>query len=653
MLTPQVDVYNSVCQIRPLLGVELYAAIDTLLSFGIEGAQWTPQYINNAWDGRVHLWKKSQTFPTGYLPEVLSLLSSLGINPQVNDRRERPELGEPLEMRVTPWDHQREILQIAIRSSRGLIQASTGSGKSGILSALWGVYNVPGVILVHRKELMYQLRESLKRFVGVDAGIFGAGQWEHGKVTVCMVQSLLKVAEAKYSKLLKNFEDPDSESDKLIAEHKLEVYNELIKTPQFVAVDECIPGPQKVLTNRGDISIRRAYDLWRAGVKLHALSYNQAIDEFEWKPVTYGWCRPAKPYLRLDFDTGRIHCTPDHKVLTPAGYIAAEALTPGMEVLGLAFRAGKYQRGKFLSKQLITGRRQQVFDLEVEDNHNFLLGTQQHSLVVSNGHHAAAGAYYSLLQHMESAYYRYGFSATAWGYRDDQQDFKIKAAIGDVLVKVTTSDLVDRGVLVPTDIVGVNYSHKGRRYPRTSYGAFYDAAVETNEERDKSAIAIAHRVVRAGEPVLIAVQRVDHGRRLAAALGYLLGEDKAKFVYGDDEDEYRASTLKAFKSGELPVLISTLVGEGYDFPALRNTISLIGGSSQIATLQLLGRGMRSHPGKTRARLFDIMDRGTRWLSEHSGDREAIYRGERAFTYTEIDAGALKDFLKTLRFQENK
>ena len=501
----KITVYNSVCQISPRLSYTIATEIDAFLAFGLEGAQYTQQFINNQWDGKKHLFSVAkQAFPTGYLMNVVTFFKEKGIEPEIVDRRGQPAMSDnPVQLQgKTPWKHQLQVFDAVSNSSRGLIQVATGGGKTFCIAGAYALINQPGVVLTYRKELMMQLRKNLQEYLGEKVGIFGDGQWEEGRLTVCMAQSLLKASDVKYAKLLKEFTEPDTESDKLVAERKIEIWDKLIKATRFVAVDEC--------------------------------------------------------------------------------------------------------------------------------------------------HHLGASSSYSLLQNMENAYWRYGFSATAHGFREDKKDFFIQAAIGEVITKVTTSDLVDEGILVPTDVIMVEFNHAGRRYPKDSYGEYYYKAVVENDERNKIIIETAYHLYKAGKPVLIAVQRIDHGKMIELAMQHLIGEDHAKFVYGEDHSTYRDATLKAFANKELPVLISTLISEGVDIPHLTYTIAGRGEESRIATIQLMGRGMRSYPGKTRAVYVDIMDRKTAWLGRHSKTREIAYNSERAFNPIPVDSKELGNFLQTYK-----
>jgi hypothetical protein len=97
--------------------------LDEHLSFGIEGAKFTPAYVSKGWDGRKHMMSVAkQQFPTGLLPNVLEKLAELGLTPRLNDNRTAPTLDCPvIPLTVEPWEHQTKIFNTCITSPRGLI----------------------------------------------------------------------------------------------------------------------------------------------------------------------------------------------------------------------------------------------------------------------------------------------------------------------------------------------------------------------------------------------------------------------------------------------------------------------------------------------------------------------------------------------------
>jgi hypothetical protein len=291
-------------------------------------------------------------------------------------------------------------------------------------------------------------------------------------------------------------------------------------------------------------------------------------------------------------------------------------------------------------------QRTHLYDLEVADNHNFVaVGYGGDGLCVHNCHHLAANSSYAVAQAMTNAYWRYGLSATSFGFREDGKDFFVKAVIGDVITRVTTSDLVKVGHLVPTDVIEIPYSHRGKHYPKDNYSTYYDHAVTKNDERNKLIVEMAYGLYKKGKSVLVAVQRVDHGKLLEEYLQYLVGPLNVKFIYGEDESVYRKEHLGAFADKKLPILISTLVSEGVDWPHLSTTINCRGEESRIATIQLMGRSMRKYPGKEKALYIDIMDDKSGWLARHARTRKSVYDSEPVFKRLQVDARNIKSFVE--------
>ena len=494
-------VHNSVCQITPLLPQPVSLAIDDIMAFGIQGAQFTAQYKAKQWDGKKRLYStRKQTFPTGYLSEVVAKLEELGVEYKIQDAREIPALDRPvIPLTLPPWEHQKRVFETCSAVPRGLIQIATGGGKSVVAAGIYGMMNVPTVLITQRKELMYQLRNSLQKSLGEPVGILGDGVYEEGRLTVCMIQTLAKLLGVKYASLVKEFSDRDDRSDTLIKGKQAELYKKLILEPRMVLADEC--------------------------------------------------------------------------------------------------------------------------------------------------HHLSANSSYAVAQAMVNAYWRYGLSATAFGFREDGKDFFVKAAIGDVITRVTTTDLVNVGHLVPTDIIEIPYSHKGRHYPKDSYATYYDHAVTKNDDRNRLIVEMAYGLYKRGKNVLVAVQRVDHGKLLEEYLQYLVGPQQVKFIYGEDESGYRREHLGAFADKKLPILISTLVSEGVDWPHLSTTINCRGEESRIATIQLMGRSMRKYPGKEKALYIDIMDEKSSWLAKHAKTRKSVYDSEPVFKRLQVQAAHIKSFVE--------
>jgi DNA polymerase III subunit gamma/tau len=212
---------------------------------------------------------------------------------------------------------------------------------------------------------------------------------------------------------------------------------ELIERSQFApvqcrykvyVVDECLTGDSLVLTQDG---LTRIDDPTLQGKKV--LSYNDTSGEWEFKPVVR-WLDQGERQTFIIKTTGReIRCTGNHLIRTEQGWIAAKNVSAGMKILSpvsvdVAHRSINLQ----VNKQLVTsgwgqkppengcqtysssqfpqwrtnletvesvrlGGVERVYDIEVEDNHNFVAN----GLLVHNCHMLSTAAFNALLKTLE------------------------------------------------------------------------------------------------------------------------------------------------------------------------------------------------------------------------------------------------------------
>ena len=124
--------------------------------------------------------------PRGFGSELARLL---GPNVEWPDnRRVLPEIDLTFggELR----DYQRDAVVAVLERTQGVLEASTGAGKTVIALALIAARRQPTLILVHNVELLHQWQERIRQFLGVEAGQVGAGKCEVKPVTVGVVNSV-------------------------------------------------------------------------------------------------------------------------------------------------------------------------------------------------------------------------------------------------------------------------------------------------------------------------------------------------------------------------------------------------------------------------------------------------------------------------------
>lgn len=123
---------------------------------------------------------------------------------------------------------------------------------------------------------------------------------------------------------------------------------------------------------------------------------------------------------------------------------------------------------------------------------------------------------------------------------------------------------------------------------------------------------------------MINVNRIEHGKRLEAmGLEYGVG---CKFIHGADGDDVRTKVKNALESKRIKcVIASTIFKEGVNIPSLDCCINAAGGKSEIATLQALGRGLRTTKTKKEVLIIDFKDTSNKWLRSHFRARMKVYR----------------------------
>ncbi|MDP5018973.1 MAG: DNA polymerase III subunit gamma/tau [Dolichospermum sp.] len=177
---------------------------------------------------------------------------------------------------------------------------------------------------------------------------------------------------------------------------------ELIERAQFApmqcrykvyVIDECLTGDSLILTDAGLVRIDNS------NIKgQRVLTYNDSSEKWEFKKVVRWLDQGEKQTLVIKTTHREIKCTSNHLIRTDQGWIAAKDVKEGMKILSPvnADATRSFTNLEKVESVHLAGV-ERVYDLEVEDNHNFVAN----GLLVHNCHMLSTAAFNALLKTLE------------------------------------------------------------------------------------------------------------------------------------------------------------------------------------------------------------------------------------------------------------
>ena len=193
-----IQVTNLSSRIFGFLDYKISRMIDKQLSYQVEGVEFIPAVMEGRWDGITHLFNtRTNSFSTGLLDRVCSILDQNNIQYQVQDLRVRPQVQQPIPTNTTLRQDQEDVVNTCITTIRGIVALRTGWGKSFSQIELVCRLNLPTVIVVHKLDIMQQFIDWFKDRAGIDVGQVGNGIIEPKRITVAMIQTLANAFKIK------------------------------------------------------------------------------------------------------------------------------------------------------------------------------------------------------------------------------------------------------------------------------------------------------------------------------------------------------------------------------------------------------------------------------------------------------------------------
>ena len=238
------------------------------------------------------------------------------------------------------------------------------------------------------------------------------------------------------------------------------------------------------------------------------------------------------------------------------------------------------------------------------------------TIIVDEAHHATAESYRRTLNHFgaidpNSHILLWGCTATPRRFDGTALDAVFQKIIFHRdLVEMMRSGYLCRvrvtTILTKTDASQVTSSKAAATNDRDFVISKLSEAIDTDERNNMIADAYVQKIQAERKSTLVFACDVKHIHNIVDSFRSR-GVD-ADCVHGETPREERAAVLKRFLEGSLPVLVNCgVLSEGTDIPNIDCIIMARPTRSSLLFQQMVGRGLRTFPGKENCLVIDCVD----------------------------------------------
>ena len=239
-------------------------------------------------------------------------------------------------------------------------------------------------------------------------------------------------------------------------------------------------------------------------------------------------------------------------------------------------------------------------------------------------HHNSSESYQKVCKAFTNAVIRLGLTGTI--NPDEIKEYKQKAVTGDVLIKITNAEMIEKGVSAKPicHIYPVNSESfiMNSRY----WQKIYEKGITKNTIRNKLIADLIKSEYKQGKSILVLVNHIEHGQAIEALIKDTTGS--AEFINGSDTSEIRQCAINNLAKGKLKVLIATsILDEGVDVSGINTVVYARGQKSYRVLCQSIGRGLRKKQDGSGLTFIDFLDTQHEVLLYHSQQRLKILEEE--------------------------
>lgn len=226
-------------------------------------------------------------------------------------------------------------------------------------------------------------------------------------------------------------------------------------------------------------------------------------------------------------------------------------------------------------------------------------------VIVDEVHLAKANSITTIMNNCVNASTRIGLTGTLSGSLC--HEMALTGLFGKPVQNVKTKDLMQDGKLSPLKIKNIILKYDDVTRKQVSKMVYLDELNFILECSKRNKFIVDFAANLQGN-TLVLFNYLDHGESLYKAL-QALTDKKVYYVSGRVNKKDREAILKEIKTSNdfIVVASSGVYSTGIDIPILDNLIFTTPTKSKIRTLQQIGRVIRTHKGKNKATLYDIVD----------------------------------------------
>ena len=135
------------------------------------------------WDGTVRLANRrkdgSISFPSGLMTTVITFLSERDLHFTVSRLYSPKIVSKILKLNATTLrPYQNEAVKFSLNHRRGIIKLPTAAGKTNVGVSIIRSVKRKAIMYTHKKDMLYQMRDVVKKEIGNYVGIVGDGRYE-------------------------------------------------------------------------------------------------------------------------------------------------------------------------------------------------------------------------------------------------------------------------------------------------------------------------------------------------------------------------------------------------------------------------------------------------------------------------------------------